>query len=889
MLEPDKFQPPIIRTDLLRRERLESALLKSIERNALTFIVAPAGSGKSVLMSQVMQTMVNQGQRCGWLSCDHFDQDRRRFLSLLQLVVQQRQTERSDKMHLSEAWISETDPTAIIHAVAADGERYVLFLDNFHNCDNPETAAVVDALVSESGGALHVVITSRVSPHLTVGHLRLRGLVGEFDASDLAFSNAEAAELLKEHETPDATDALKRILMRTEGWAAAVQLIRILAKGGADLRALADNFSGADKDIRLFLNEEVFRTLAPATQNFLLRTAHFERFSIDLAQDVTDIKDAAAAFNDIVERNIFVVALDRSGEWIRLHSIFRDYLIAQARSRPDIDHREILRRAAEWHAAHQDWPAAIDYALKSENYALAAQLLEQTGEELVERRGETALYSSFCERLPEAALVSPVTLFWMVWAQFFSSDYDRASVLLKKHLKTMQAHPELASNASLLQFLVALFTHRFREATALGAAWLATNTHASAFNRACAAGGIAMAQYPQLLLGAARQSVEVGRDYVSRSNSIYGTGWIVAISAAISLASGRAYDARDEIEAYLANTPASHSMRDTVGNLLAEAYYELDDLDAAQKLLKRALPTIARHSSADSAFAGWRTAAFLALHRDSPRAALKVISEANTVAVRRFGHHAVTMLHLLRDELILLLDVNERRALENVSIFASDAPVGRNDWCASASERAAIIDAQRLLVSSAPRRAINAIQPIISASTAAGRLRVWAEAVCIKAVALQIEGDSDGALRIFLECVERCSQLGLRRTFLDRATLLAPLGPGLARYLEAQASGLSVSSLSLLRNLAETMRLQITPAVSNPENDGVEESAEALTTRELGILSLAAQGLPNADIAARLVIKLPTVKTHFHNIFSKLDVKNRTAAINKARAQGLLQ
>jgi LuxR family maltose regulon positive regulatory protein len=63
---------------------------------------------------------------------------------------------------------------------------------------------------------------------------------------------------------------------------------------------------------------------------------------------------------------------------------------------------------------------------------------------------------------------------------------------------------------------------------------------------------------------------------------------------------------------------------------------------------------------------------------------------------------------------------------------------------------------------------------------------------------------------------------------------------------------------------------------------------EPLTEREQEVLVLLSQRLTNAEIAQRLVISLPTVKSHTAHIYAKLDVGDRRAAVERARALGLL-
>lgn len=58
-----------------------------------------------------------------------------------------------------------------------------------------------------------------------------------------------------------------------------------------------------------------------------------------------------------------------------------------------------------------------------------------------------------------------------------------------------------------------------------------------------------------------------------------------------------------------------------------------------------------------------------------------------------------------------------------------------------------------------------------------------------------------------------------------------------------------------------------------------------LTTRERDVLELMADGLGNADIAARLVISITTVRSHVHSIIEKLGVHSRLQVV--VRAYGL--
>jgi ATP/maltotriose-dependent transcriptional regulator MalT len=70
--------------------------------------------------------------------------------------------------------------------------------------------------------------------------------------------------------------------------------------------------------------------------------------------------------------------------------------------------------------------------------------------------------------------------------------------------------------------------------------------------------------------------------------------------------------------------------------------------------------------------------------------------------------------------------------------------------------------------------------------------------------------------------------------------------------------------------------------------DGAGPLVPPLTPREREVLQLAAEGLSGPDIAQRLVVSTATVKTHFANIYEKLGVGDRTAAVASGLRFGLI-
>jgi LuxR family maltose regulon positive regulatory protein len=95
------------------------------------------------------------------------------------------------------------------------------------------------------------------------------------------------------------------------------------------------------------------------------------------------------------------------------------------------------------------------------------------------------------------------------------------------------------------------------------------------------------------------------------------------------------------------------------------------------------------------------------------------------------------------------------------------------------------------------------------------------------------------------------------------------------------------------RGIAPAYVRRLLAALEPPSPATVDEAppqplVEPLTGRELEVLALLAEGLTNREIARRLVISLPTVKSHTRNIYGKLGVHSRRQAVTRARTLDIL-
>ncbi|MBN1873914.1 MAG: hypothetical protein JXA33_06775 [Anaerolineae bacterium] len=120
---------------------------------------------------------------------------------------------------------------------------------------------------------------------------------------------------------------------------------------------------------------------------------------------------------------------------------------------------------------------------------------------------------------------------------------------------------------------------------------------------------------------------------------------------------------------------------------------------------------------------------------------------------------------------------------------------------------------------------------------------------------------------------------GYTRVFVDEGSALAHL-----LYRVAEQDGATNYTGRLLAAFDNVEKKE----KQDFEKTGSPDIVEPLSTRELEVLHLIAEGLSNRAIAERLFITLSTVKGHTSAIYGKLDVRNRTQAVARAREWDLL-
>ncbi|HET8675837.1 MAG TPA: hypothetical protein VFO63_08635, partial [Blastocatellia bacterium] len=384
---------------MLARPRLLERMRASLDRPA-TIVCANAGCGKTTLVTDFVRS---SGLPFVWYQIDPSDLDLAVFFGYLIYGIR---NQRAEFGQVALGFIGETEDLAkktdqlvdvFVNEVSEQvEEKTIVVLDDYHHVDSSEPiAAAVDRLLQYLPDVLHIVITSRSMPNLSVTRLRSKGLVGVVDRQDLLFTQGEVQQLFAEtFGQPINQELLSQLHERTNGWATGLQLIaqavdrRSPSSRGNNLSesALLETLKQSEEEIFDYFAEEVLEYEPPETQEVLLRLSLFAHIDADAAGCVLPAEEAYQLLSSLQRRNLFISHVEGGGVGeYSFHPMFRRFLRRRLRAKlGQAGLRDLNREYADHLMQRGRWQkAGLLYAEARDTEAIANILVER-GRELMD-------------------------------------------------------------------------------------------------------------------------------------------------------------------------------------------------------------------------------------------------------------------------------------------------------------------------------------------------------------------------------------------------------------------------------------------------------------------------------------------------------------------------
>jgi LuxR family transcriptional regulator, maltose regulon positive regulatory protein len=409
-------------------------LLGEALHHKVTLISAPAGYGKTTLLTQWIQAE-DAGLSFAWVSLDEQDNDPvrmwRHIVEALRRVAPEEDFGADVLVGMSAGGqkLVEIVLPMLINELTELPHRVILVLDDYQFVTAEDSHKSGVFFIEYLPENVHLVFASRSDPPLPLGRLRGRGELNEIRTQQLAFSEEEAAYLLNEKMRLGlGSDDISVLLAHTEGWPAGIYLAALSLQNREDKHAFIESFGGSNRYIVDLLGGEVLAGLSEEVREFLLETSVLRRLTGPLCDEVAGREGSGKVLRELARSNLFVVSLDEQGEWYRYHFLFSDLLLYELRSsRPELV--PILHgRASVWFEDGGFFEEAIRHAIAAADYERAGMLVARHwfGYVLV---GQTATVERWLAALPGELITRDAALLlvraWICALSGWSEEAER--------------------------------------------------------------------------------------------------------------------------------------------------------------------------------------------------------------------------------------------------------------------------------------------------------------------------------------------------------------------------------------------------------------------------------------------------------------------------------
>jgi len=900
-----KLVPPQLR-DFIIRARLTPPSEWLNGQYRLTTMVAPAGYSKSTVMSQWFREASVSKNHTAWLSLEESDNDPARLVAGLiysmrrsipvfgQSVISQLEGESS--------LVFEPILESFLAEIPEHGFTFI-FIDDFHLLIKSKCHQMVEWLIANAPLRLLFVIGSRNQPPIEVDRMQLQNTILQLSTKDLCFTEKETQQFVNElTDLALETSLIKTLWQSTEGWPAALRLAVLSIRDVEDPHAFIHSFNGGNRHITDYLGNVVLLKLPEKLRDFMLRTSVLGRVCGDLCVEVIGEHDSQAMLEDIESRNLFLLPLDQDRKWYRYHHLFAEFL----RNKFDINYpgksSQLLERAAQWSFDQGFHEEAIRYALEGKHYEIAAKWIAGCVEELVQQRGEHTSLLNWIAEIPEEILSKWVNIrINYAWSLGFNRNFQEAENELKKlEAYRDQLREQGVSETSQLQITQINREVQLQRCVNSGLqdkpvesritsdTWLQTWEDASWFQKGVVGVVLGFACKCTSEFDLGDNSLCAARDALVKSKSHYVRAWGEMVHTVLLAKQGRHSDAMDVCLkglSYVTHTLGYHSHASRMlSALLAAMYYERDEITKSRNYLKNGLLYIQQQGSVDSAIAGYVTAARLNVIDNNLGKAFEVLDDGMALGRSRDLPRLTSTL-LDKKICISLLYNNLEQAVQLAKSeeFLTDySPLTNQNIFTRLS------DATQARIALAQNKINDCLEILDKSIHRAKQLkhqRKLVELLILEAQAKQANKNTKAAQTCLIEAINIAAPEQYLRVFIDEGSKLKPLLTTLCGKNNTSIDDINTSASIFRQKLA--LKFGIT-SDSESENLTSASLIEPITPKELSILKLLNAGKSNQSIADSMFITIGTVKWHLHNIFGKLGVKNRTQAIAKARAFGLI-
>jgi LuxR family maltose regulon positive regulatory protein len=865
-------------------------LLAALDRAAaskVTIISAPAGSGKTSLL-RAWAGRSGQPHRLALVQVHRDQHDAQQFwLALLDAVRHATGANGGAELPAATPDFNGLGLVDQVLSELTDARGGVtLVIDDLHELRSPEATTQLTRLLTSLPPNVHAILTTRHDVLLRLHRLRLAGELAEIRAADLRFSGRETRELIEASGIALSTAGTALLHQRTEGWAAGLRLAALSLADHPDPERFVAEFSGSERTVAEYLLAEMLDRQPSDVQDLLLRTSLLDRVNGELAHLLTGRPGAEQILLGLEDANAFVESLDPGRTWFRYHHLFADLLRLELRRSLPAAIPALHHRAAEWFTHHGQLAEAIGHTQAAGDWPEAARLLTDHAFSLT-LDGQAQTMGTLLRAFPVGADYPELSLV-RAMGDLAQGRLDEAAAHLtvaETYAKTTPPGRQRRLQVAIASLKLSLARRRGHLADVIEQArFLASPVTGPSGGdidlgsdlRAVALMNLGTAEAWSLGLPEAERHLrdgavlarEIGRPYLEVGClAQLGFAYIFHDTATPAIDSFAATQQRCREAITLAERYGWGTEPVIAPALmtLAGTMVWLGELDESERWLRRTERALQTDTGPDIRMLLHQTAGMLHAGRGRRREALEEFRAAEDLASQLAGSQALS-------------------SQMTSWLLATQARLGRP---AEARARLAALDDERAnsgemhnagavicLAEGDPAGALGTLNDVLEGTAPVLGYTTVVEAHLLAGLAHRDLGDQRAA--------NLAAEQALALAEADRLVLPFAM-TGCQELLEALPRH-QTAHAALLTDILGVLHGSSLAAKKQPSSPPAEE----LSAAELRVLRYLPSNLSRPEIASELSVSLNTVSTHVRSIYAKLGVRDRSAAVQRARELRLL-
>lgn len=867
VLLPAKVSVPAADASAVTRPRARARFAGAWDR-PLTTVVAPAGFGKTTACAA---WAADARHPVAWCALDEDDAEPARFWSAVLVALETAGALRGAPFDpLDIDWADGAEArraiSLIVLALAGAEEPAALVLEDIHTVqDAPLVSEGLAFLVRNLPAGLHLIATSRMPLRLPLAKLRAAGKLGEVTEADLRLGLSEQAALLAAEGIALGSEDARSLDAATQGWPAACRLVGLRCAGG-DARDVASALAGAQSSVQEYLFEEVLAALPGELLDFMVATSAVDSFSAALAAVLAGLPAARVRehLDAVIGRGLFIQRMaGADGEdWYRYHSLLREALRSRLGQLPDDGARTLGLRARSWYLEHGYDDAAVGQSYQLRDWDGICEIIQARWKALF-MNDDNATVLRWASLLPPQVLEErPFICAVTAMPSAAVGDEARARELIQKAMLALRGDEDFLFAFCVSQkALISALAGKRDETIACAEKALRFLPEGEDYLRAMMIQVTAGALWrcdPLAAKAAFVEALPLQESLGNRNVLCSALANLAALSADVGqLAEAERYGRRAE-ELYDEAVRPSKPMLSFVHCARALCAYERGDgeaFEAARAAFEAAGSAGSMSARRAELLAVEAKMAYALGERERGQALL-----AEAMAIDFGG--AIAMV----PSLVMVRDWCER-ARDRAVEFSASADAGPAERLFGLGIAFALDNVGRY---EEVRDLIDAIDP--------RHFSLRVRALTLGAAFADKVARRSDALRWLREARRISEAQGLKVAFLENAPflqgLIAPLRQG-GLVSGGSDADERAGDVAIAAAIEDACR----PAA---------RIADLLTERELDVLRAVADGASVAEAACVLVVSRETVKKHLGNIYTKLGVHSKMAAVALLREEGTL-